>query len=1761
MQPTLALDARESSGKMAANTLSGTTPSLCRIGLRGLRHASRRVPVTARRAYMQLWWRVSRVMAALAFCCATVLATVEASAQEALQSGEAIVTRFSGTMEQAGSRIIDPDGAVARILDLRQPGGPPEGAHWFNEVERAAVTAGEIGQVFGVALDDATPPNIYLTATSAFGLHRNADNSDWMPGMWGANGGPGTVWKLDAANGYRPEIFAQIGHDGRANSGAALGNIAFDARNRQFYVSDLETGMIHRLRLADGADLGTFDHGGEGRTAFLDVPTGEFRSLPAVTFDPGTAARIADCPSGDFSRTPSCWNFADFRRRAWGLGVRLEPASEQSRLYYAVWSSQGFGNPDYASANENEQRNSLWSVAIAADGSFDLGSVRREFSLPEFFRSPEAIARVGRSHPVSDIAFPAYGNQSVMLVAERGGVRNLSLAAENAFAYPHEARVLRYELTDAGSWRGAGRYDVGYYDRSEDGPPYMRANSAGGVSFGPGYGQNWEVDHARPDGFVWMTGDGLCSPRGLCFDSSARGHTDSSQVNGIQGRAARPYEAFEPITAFQPYPSPGPVTPPIGPDSSFMVDADINTDANGNAIETELQRNDATRVGDVAVFQLLPGKGEALPPTEPEIAGWPEGLPPEGWLPAPPPADGWFLPPPILIDTDLAIRKTGPAACQEGVECSYTVTIRNLGAVAYVGPLAIADTMPVGATLASTSPGWHCTPIGVSFNCITNAPALLVPGATAAIEVNLLLAADVPGPTVQNCAAIDWYEMGTDDGPGDGNDEDCVDTPVTEGFDLGIIKDTLGNCVESADCTFVVQVVNYGPGEFNGVVAVRDPLPAGSSLSLAGFELGPGTCVPTAGAVRCLTPELTLPVGGTLFIVVAINLPDGIAGGTVENCANIDWAAMTANDGAADAHPDEACRTVNVLDNTGYFDLSVAKQGPDHCSAGGNCNYQIIIANNGPDTYTGEVVVQDTPEPGVTYVGASAGWACGPGVPIDCTLLGGPHTLHPGETRTLTLTVAIPDPAPANPMLNCLAINWGAGGMPPNDNPAPGSIDKPEERCAPTYANDGFDLEIAKTGPGECYEGGGCDFTVSVTNNGPAPFLGLRAITDTLPADSTLEGVTDATFCNSMAAGTVTCNVADLAPLPPGGTHEITVHTRLPDPVIGDTVENCAALDWDAPPPGWYIGPTFTGDGNAANDGPACATVPVLAADLAPWGATTCQLGASCPIEVKVENRGGRLFKGAAGLRGTLDPGVTISSIESRTAGFDCRVTGTGLYECNGRDLTIKPGAAAEFRLVLEIPENFPYQRIVHRKEMLWPDTKVKDPKPENDRHTSTIMILQPDEPAAPPTASVSAADLAVKKSAARDACIAGAPCDFLITVTNVSRTTYTGPLQLRDVVAPGGARLDRSGSSAWSCRESGGEFLCSSPTTSLRPGETRTLSLTLDTSRMGAGAARNCASLDWSERARIMAVQNALDELGFAVRPVDGQVGSKTRNAIADYQKSTGQIATGQIDTALLRRLFVNWGVGDANAANDNSCTTVTIRQPIVAPPVCVAGQKQIDPSQLKVLRAQGWKITPVTRGGQTIYCGVPPAPLACPPGYKAYRDKDKIPPNSDVLRQQRGDQVLFCARPQPISCPPGYEAYSSRNRVPKGWEMITRRSDGQVLYCARPPKENCPRGWKQIDPARAAALALQGWQIRRVGSLTCARPGETTTPPTPVCTGGRVWNAKQKSCVCPLNMRWNPKQNRCVLQQIQQPGLETPQLQRGVIPPLQRILPQPLN
>lgn len=572
------------------------------LGHAALRQAALRRAALRRSAHMH--WARGGIAAALLAC-----ASVGAVAQ-GIQPGEAVVTRFSGTTAAAGPAgqqvsTIDPAGAVASIIDLRAPRRPPTGDHWYTEPQRNPITAGQVGQVFGVAISSEMTPSIFLTATSAFGLHRTPDNSNWMPGMWGP-AGPGGIYKLDAQSGYQPRPFANITLNGRPNNGAALGNIAYDRWNNQLFVSDLETGMIHRIRAGDGADLGYYDHGVQGRANFLDAEAKSQRNMAPVAFDPASRPRIADCAAGVFQNSPQCWNLAANGRRVWGLAVGRASGGDL-RLYYSVASSPEFGDAAWKSLPEDEKRNSVWSVRLGPDGGFDVSSVRREFTLPDFFVNPQDIARAGLSRPVSDISFPQCTDKPIMLLGERGGMRNLGVDAENAFATPHESRALRYELHQDGVWRPVGRYDVGSYYRFAEGVPYLFANCAGGVTFGYGYTPDWAADARQVDQYVWITGDSLCSPNGLCRPPAGaeqgQDDGDPSEVHGIQGMTESSFAELAPASAFAEIKqSTGYETQSVGIDRSYLIDTDINADQSGTFIYDELVRNDATRIGDIAIF-------------------------------------------------------------------------------------------------------------------------------------------------------------------------------------------------------------------------------------------------------------------------------------------------------------------------------------------------------------------------------------------------------------------------------------------------------------------------------------------------------------------------------------------------------------------------------------------------------------------------------------------------------------------------------------------------------------------------------------------------------------------------------------------------------------------------------------------------------------------------------------------------------------------------------------------------------------------------------------------------------------------------------------------------------------------------------------------------------------------------------------------------------------------------------------------------------
>ena len=250
-------------------------------------------------------------------------------------------------------------------------------------------TRDNLGDIFGVTLDDTG--NIYVTATTSYNIdiYPTASNSAM------------NVYKVASGSGAI-SVFKTLPQSPATLPGAGLGNIAYDCTHKNFYVSNIDDGLIYRLDI-NGNISSTWDHG-------LNLPTAIPPSA-AIPDDP----RVAFTPLG---------------RRVWGL----QP--HNNRLYYGVWWQDERANPTHA--------NEVWSIALSSAGGFVAGTDQLEISMPPFDSQ-------SYSNPVSDISF---GPTGTMLVAERS-------MSDDTTPDAHHSRALEYMLSGT-SWIPTGHvFDIG----------------------------------------------------------------------------------------------------------------------------------------------------------------------------------------------------------------------------------------------------------------------------------------------------------------------------------------------------------------------------------------------------------------------------------------------------------------------------------------------------------------------------------------------------------------------------------------------------------------------------------------------------------------------------------------------------------------------------------------------------------------------------------------------------------------------------------------------------------------------------------------------------------------------------------------------------------------------------------------------------------------------------------------------------------------------------------------------------------------------------------------------------------------------------------------------------------------------------------------------------------------------------------------------------------------------------------------------------
>ncbi len=796
--------------------------------------------------------------------------------------------------------------------------------------------------MFAIALEDSNggakvAPNIYLGATSMFGLHivkpdsngdgnpdrtkRGAAGATWMPGMFAEDkgGSPGAIWRVDGTTG-EVKLFATI----PGNSGAGIGDIVYDKASKQLFVSDLDTGLIHRLD-ANGQLIDTFDHGVSGRPA---------KGLAAVN-DDGSKADITS-PGFDVEK-PETWGYTQKERRVHGMAVR------EGRLYYAV-------------------DRQVWSIGIAQDGHL-ASDARWELD----------VATTAADTQLSDMLFDGEGR---MFVAERAGQRgsyDFSLYAE-----AEKAEVKRYSLETPDDPATPSRW-VEVAETYAIGLPPEHRHSNGGIALGFPYDETGTMKIGSCGQFLWTTGERLRA--GEFAQGDAEGDpAANADVHGLQGN---------PVGLVRPQNVP-PMTSYFTDYDSFFGDAEKA----GHIGDVEIWQPCDGAPGVQTLGELPPGwvpPGDEIPP----------GFPPEFPPPEVPyqanlelrkranPKSCWSIGSNWLCRYQVRVRNTGPDNYFGHILVRDFFPANPAGLDTAFQPQPPWACWHVGGNPANTRCWRPNTFLAPGQSVFLNVWAKIPKNPLRCRLTNVAEIEWAPGGSQWNSDPNDDIDSATAIIP----DPRCDQKPRRSNLKLEKKAEFCRIVGNSVLCRYHVSVENTGPDNFLGPISVRDQLPAG--VVFAGAPLVNWNC----GSVGGNTFECTHKNPANVFLGptdkvhlwVFAALP--IADAKQHDCKlrNRAWItnplgapqntdAGDDSDSATADMPPELCREQRTNLKIEKSPFNEACYGND--LGGASCSYIIRVTLTSPGPFNGAIHVRDTAPPGAVIIPGPGThpWGCDPQV-------------------------------------------------------------------------------------------------------------------------------------------------------------------------------------------------------------------------------------------------------------------------------------------------------------------------------------------------------------------------------------------------------------------------------------------------------------------------------------------------------------------------------------------------------------------------------------------------------------------------------------------------------------------------------------------------------------------------------------------------------------------------------------------------------------
>ncbi len=881
---------------------------------------------------------------------------------------------------------------------------------------------------------------------------------------WRRGGGPGSVWKVDGETG-EISLFANILSGEEENAGPGLGGLAYHPLRHQLYVSSLETGFVYRLN-HQGEVIDLFDHGTSG------LPNSR---KAAVAYDPGKRMSI-DNPAFNVEQ-PETWGYTDKARRVVALAIH------QNRLFYSV--------------AEGPQ---IWSVGLGRRGAFGKDA-RLEIDL----------AGEVAGNMVTAMTFDPKGR---LYLAQRGALKGSF--DYSVLARPGESSVLVYTWNKkTKNWEeDAKEFPVG------QNPPYRGTN--GGMALGYLYQLNGEIDLGSCDATVWVSGENLLKS------------ADEKVLNGLQALPGGSAEERE----FSSDESGGEdLLPKLIPAAKSWA-VDLGSDA--------LDGIASGHLGAIAIY--APGCGEAAPEAIEDLEedAYEEGPRAEfdWWADEEELGPDWDFPdffplPPPMPGMDIS-KHCQPAAMGGTLSCTIRVT--NTGTLPFFFPIKVSDltTVAAGANAGSAiavaavhpdAPGWTCTPTP-THNLSCGLPAMaLPPGMSRSFVVDIDTSAMMTNGQVGfvNCAKLDapYWGQACDNG----------------GTDISVKKTAQAGCVAGGVCTFTYAFTNHSSQPFHGNVQLTDGLfrgAGGTSINApivaGGAGLGCGAA-PASLPFSCLA-NLNLAGGATQTVNLQVQMPATWPNYWARNCIAVMTPgsipslvnAFPPGSGTLGTGGALSCAWMQVGTPGPHANLVMRKEVRKDPATGRecgkvpghpdmvNCDFRIIIENNGPTAYTGPAIqFSDTIDPAAHLHTTDPNWNIVPGAAGVHSISWVGAALNIPDQGKIEVPVSVTTPkatveAPGNA---CQVADAVALLVPPldmvhnylntddtaNATADAGLLEFIVPGGASIFLCDPSNITVTKRSEGPCEKSGSgwrCQFKVTVGNEGPDAYKGPIEISEKL---------------------------------------------------------------------------------------------------------------------------------------------------------------------------------------------------------------------------------------------------------------------------------------------------------------------------------------------------------------------------------------------------------------------------------------------------------------------------------------------------------------------------------------------------------------------------------------------------------------------------------------------------------------------------------------